>query len=128
MKDHQKDHPQLPVGKQPWAKPQRLQELVANSQMNLRKVFPKVQRAMQLYLAHRETEFILFRPIRVRSRFHSQFHLIAYKQHVLIASKQLDTFARKQLDMIVRKQSGMIARKQLGMFARHHLANKPMHN
>jgi hypothetical protein len=43
-----------------------LQEMVSESQRNLRKFFPKVQRSMQLYLAHRETEFILFRPIRVR--------------------------------------------------------------
>ena len=66
VKLYRRENAQLSLANQPWARCERLQEIVTNSQKNLRKFFPQVQRSMQLYLAHRETEFILFRPIRVR--------------------------------------------------------------
>lgn len=41
-----------------------LQDVVSRCKQNLKKVFPTVQHDMHLYLANKETEFILFRPIR----------------------------------------------------------------
>ena len=77
VKLYRKDNAQLTLTNQPWARCERLQELVSESQRNLRKFFPQVQRSMQLYLAHRETEFILFRPIRVILR-HLSFLIQAF--------------------------------------------------
>jgi hypothetical protein len=53
------------ISRQTWAKPELLQGYVAQATRQLKKQFPLVQRAMQLYLCNKETEFILFRPIRV---------------------------------------------------------------
>jgi len=49
---------------QPWAAEDGLQAAVANSIRLIKSQVPLLQRKMQLYLANRETEFILFRPIR----------------------------------------------------------------
>ncbi len=42
-----------------------LNEKVLDSMKNVKKVIPLVQQKMSLYLANKETEFILFKPIRV---------------------------------------------------------------
>jgi hypothetical protein len=49
---------------QPWGDPAALQQAVAETLRRVRAAVPAVQRRMQLYLANRETEFILFRPVR----------------------------------------------------------------
>lgn len=49
---------------QPWADPEEISVLVNESQKNIKTKVPEIQKSMQLYLANRETEFILFRPIR----------------------------------------------------------------
>lgn len=48
----------------PWASPQQISSLIQESQRNIKSKLAGVQRAMQLYLANKDTEFILFRPIR----------------------------------------------------------------
>merc|ERR1712066_773178 len=52
------------ISREPWAKPELLQSYSAQAARRLKKQLPLVQRAMQLYLCNKETEFILFRPIR----------------------------------------------------------------
>lgn len=47
--------------------PQLLGQLINDVKKNLKLKIPEVQRSMQLYLANRETEFILFRPIKVEN-------------------------------------------------------------
>lgn len=49
----------------PWAAPQKISSLIQESQRNIKSKLAAVQRAMQLYLSNKDTEFILFRPIRV---------------------------------------------------------------
>lgn len=49
----------------PWAAPQQISSLIQESQRNIKSKLAAVQRAMQLYLSNKDTEFILFRPIRV---------------------------------------------------------------
>lgn len=49
----------------PWAVPQQISSLIQESQRNIKSKLAAVQRAMQLYLSNKDTEFILFRPIRV---------------------------------------------------------------
>lgn len=44
--------------------PSQIADVVSSSQKNIRTHLPGIQRSMQLYLANRDTEFILFKPIR----------------------------------------------------------------
>ncbi|KAJ8735330.1 hypothetical protein PYW07_006950 [Mythimna separata] len=49
---------------QPWASPEEMAVAVKEAQKRVRAHLAPLQRSMQLYLANKETEFILFRPIR----------------------------------------------------------------
>jgi len=49
---------------QSWADPAAVQGVVTETIRRVKATVPAIQRKMQLYLANRETEFILFRPIR----------------------------------------------------------------
>jgi len=50
--------------KQHFGQPEVVRDYLTESQKCLRTRLPVVQRSLQLYLANRETEFILFRPVR----------------------------------------------------------------
>ncbi|XP_059143822.1 conserved oligomeric Golgi complex subunit 3-like isoform X2 [Physella acuta] len=50
---------------QPFATPEKVHDVVAETYKNLKTKLPMVQRSMSLYLANRDTEAILFRPIKV---------------------------------------------------------------
>uniref|UniRef100_A0A0K8TSY1 Conserved oligomeric Golgi complex subunit 3 n=1 Tax=Tabanus bromius TaxID=304241 RepID=A0A0K8TSY1_TABBR len=47
-----------------WASPQHISSLVQESQRLVKNKLAALQRSMQLYLSNRDTEFIIFRPIR----------------------------------------------------------------
>lgn len=47
-----------------WASPQQISGVVQESQRQIKSKLPALQRSMQLYLSNKDTEFILFRPIR----------------------------------------------------------------
>nr|CAG4647727.1 EOG090X02EM [Moina brachiata] len=49
---------------QPFGQPEVVNNCVVESQKILKSRLPSVQRSLQLYLANRETEFILFRPVK----------------------------------------------------------------
>lgn len=49
-----------------WASPQMISGIVQDAQRNIKTKLSGLQRSMQLYLANKDTEFIIFRPIRVR--------------------------------------------------------------
>ena len=50
---------------QPFASPESLQNIVAQTWKNLKNNKTKVQQSMTLYLANKDTEYILFKPIKV---------------------------------------------------------------
>lgn len=52
------------IREQPWASPDQLALIVRETQNKIKSSLAPLQRSMQLYLANKETEFILFRPIR----------------------------------------------------------------
>lgn len=60
----------------PWAAPQKISSLIQESQRNIKSKLASVQRAMQLYLSNKDTEFILFRPIRVSHNLASGDHVL----------------------------------------------------
>ncbi|XP_038208025.1 conserved oligomeric Golgi complex subunit 3 [Zerene cesonia] len=49
---------------QPWATASQIAVIVQEAQRRIKSHLAPIQRSMQLYLANKETEFILFRPIR----------------------------------------------------------------
>ncbi|KAJ2940633.1 hypothetical protein O0L34_g14741 [Tuta absoluta] len=56
--------PQEQLKLQPWASPDEIAVAVKEAQRRIKAHLAPLQRSMQLYLANKETEFILFRPIR----------------------------------------------------------------
>lgn len=52
------------VRNQLWASPTEVNTLVQETTRNIKTKLPLIQRSMQLYLANRDTEFILYRPIK----------------------------------------------------------------
>lgn len=48
----------------PWASPQQISGVIQESQRLIKRKLAGLQRSMVLYLANKDTEFILFRPIR----------------------------------------------------------------
>ncbi|KAH8260281.1 hypothetical protein KR026_008797 [Drosophila bipectinata] len=48
----------------PWASPQQISSIIQETQRLIKAKLSVLQRAMQLYLSNRDTEFIIFRPIR----------------------------------------------------------------
>lgn len=55
----------VPLPKQEFGKPQNLADIVNAAKRNIKAKLPEIKKYMKLYLANRETEFILFRPILV---------------------------------------------------------------
>ncbi|CAE1225454.1 COG3 [Acanthosepion pharaonis] len=53
------------VRNQPFAVAEKLHDVVAESYKNLKTRLPIVRRSMSLYLANKDTEYILFKPIKV---------------------------------------------------------------
>jgi len=49
----------------PWASPQQISSIIQETQRLIKAKLAVLQRSMQLYLSNRDTEFIIFRPIRV---------------------------------------------------------------
>ena len=54
---------------QPFASPENLQNVVAQSWKTLKANKSKVQESMALYLANKDTEYILLKPVKVRYLF-----------------------------------------------------------
>lgn len=54
----------LQLRQQQWASPQHVSEVCQSSQRLVKTELTGLQRSLQLYLSNRDTEFILFRPIR----------------------------------------------------------------
>lgn len=55
---------ELTVAGQDFGKAANVASIVKEAQKNMKSKIPDIQRSMQLYLANRETEFILFRPVK----------------------------------------------------------------
>ncbi|XP_041353506.1 conserved oligomeric Golgi complex subunit 3-like isoform X2 [Gigantopelta aegis] len=55
----------ITLRQQPFATPEKVHDVVTEAYRNVKTKLPGVQRSMSLYLANRETENILFKPIKV---------------------------------------------------------------
>ncbi|KAJ4440691.1 hypothetical protein ANN_08839 [Periplaneta americana] len=75
------------LAQQPFARADIIGQIVQETQRLIKNKLPVIQRSMQLYLANRETEFILFRPIKDGSQcrhcteIETLPHVLGFCQH-----------------------------------------------
>lgn len=63
---------QVKLKNQPFATPEVIGSIVSEMKRAIKNTLPVILRSMQLYLANRETEMVLYRPIKVRIMRNSQ--------------------------------------------------------
>uniref|UniRef100_H0VFP6 Conserved oligomeric Golgi complex subunit 3 n=1 Tax=Cavia porcellus TaxID=10141 RepID=H0VFP6_CAVPO len=68
--------PKYTLSQQPWAQPAKVSDLVAAAYKTIKTKLPLTLRSMSLYLSNKDTEFILFKPVRnniqqVFQKFHA---------------------------------------------------------
>ncbi|XP_028610074.1 conserved oligomeric Golgi complex subunit 3 isoform X1 [Grammomys surdaster] len=68
--------PTYTLSQQPWARPAKVNDLVATAYKTIKTKLPLTLRSMSLYLSNKDTEFILFKPVRnniqqVFQKFHA---------------------------------------------------------
>lgn len=68
--------PKYSLSQQPWAQPAKISDIVSSTYKTIKTKLPLTLRSMSLYLANKDTEFILFKPVRnniqqVFQRIHS---------------------------------------------------------
>ncbi|KAM4796810.1 conserved oligomeric Golgi complex subunit 3 [Rhinophrynus dorsalis] len=56
--------PKYSLSQQPWAQPVKINDLVSSTYKTIKTKLPGTLRSMSLYLANKDTEFILFKPVR----------------------------------------------------------------
>ncbi|RXN00492.1 Conserved oligomeric Golgi complex subunit 3 [Acipenser ruthenus] len=56
--------PKYNLSQQPWAQPAKINDIVATTYKTLKTKLPSTLQSMSLYLANKDTEFILFKPVR----------------------------------------------------------------
>uniref|UniRef100_K9IMX8 Conserved oligomeric Golgi complex subunit 3 n=1 Tax=Desmodus rotundus TaxID=9430 RepID=K9IMX8_DESRO len=69
--------PKYSLSQQPWAQPAKVSDLVTNVYKTIKAKLPLTLRSMSLYLSNKDTEFILFKPVRnnVQQVF-QKFHVL----------------------------------------------------
>ncbi|XP_063648209.1 conserved oligomeric Golgi complex subunit 3 isoform X7 [Pan troglodytes] len=68
--------PKYTLSQQPWAQPAKVNDLAATAYKTIKTKLPVTLRSMSLYLSNKDTEFILFKPVRnniqqVFQKFHA---------------------------------------------------------
>ncbi|XP_069496876.1 conserved oligomeric Golgi complex subunit 3 [Ambystoma mexicanum] len=56
--------PKYSLSQQPWAQPAKINDIVSSTYKIIKTKLPLTLRSMSLYLANKDTEFILFKPVR----------------------------------------------------------------
>nr|XP_020827002.1 conserved oligomeric Golgi complex subunit 3 isoform X2 [Phascolarctos cinereus] len=56
--------PKYTLSQQPWAQPVKVNDLVSSAYKTIKTKLPLTLRSMSLYLSNKDTEFILFKPVR----------------------------------------------------------------
>uniref|UniRef100_A0A8I3W1I3 Conserved oligomeric Golgi complex subunit 3 n=1 Tax=Callithrix jacchus TaxID=9483 RepID=A0A8I3W1I3_CALJA len=69
--------PKYTLSQQPWAQPAKVSDLAAAAYKTIKTKLPATLRSMSLYLSNRDTEFILFKPVRNNiQRVFQKFHVL----------------------------------------------------
>uniref|UniRef100_A0A8B9QNF1 Conserved oligomeric Golgi complex subunit 3 n=1 Tax=Anas platyrhynchos TaxID=8839 RepID=A0A8B9QNF1_ANAPL len=56
--------PKYSLSQQPWAQPAKINDMVSSTYKTIKTKLPSTLRSMSLYLSNKDTEFILFKPVR----------------------------------------------------------------
>uniref|UniRef100_A0A8D0L9C2 Conserved oligomeric Golgi complex subunit 3 n=1 Tax=Sphenodon punctatus TaxID=8508 RepID=A0A8D0L9C2_SPHPU len=56
--------PKYNLSQQPWVQPAKVNDLVSSTYKTIKTKLPSTLRSMSLYLSNKDTEFILFKPVR----------------------------------------------------------------
>uniref|UniRef100_A0A4W3J795 Conserved oligomeric Golgi complex subunit 3 n=1 Tax=Callorhinchus milii TaxID=7868 RepID=A0A4W3J795_CALMI len=56
--------PKYLLAQQPWAQPAKINDVVASTYKTIKNKLPPILRSLSLYLSNKDTEFILFKPVR----------------------------------------------------------------
>ncbi|XP_063160680.1 conserved oligomeric Golgi complex subunit 3 isoform X2 [Candoia aspera] len=56
--------PKYNLSQQPWAQPAKINDLVSSTYKRIKTKLPSTLQSMSLYLSNKDTEFILFKPVR----------------------------------------------------------------
>uniref|UniRef100_A0A8C4MCC4 Conserved oligomeric Golgi complex subunit 3 n=1 Tax=Equus asinus TaxID=9793 RepID=A0A8C4MCC4_EQUAS len=70
--------PKYTLSQQPWAQPAKVGDLAAGAYKKVKAQLPLTLRSMSLYLSNKDTEFILFKPVR------NNIQQVFQKFHVLL--------------------------------------------
>ncbi|KAM4701666.1 conserved oligomeric Golgi complex subunit 3 isoform 1-T1 [Discoglossus pictus] len=82
--------PNYSLSQQPWAQPVKISDLVSSTYKTIKNKLPLTLRSMSLYLANKDTEFILFKPVR------SNIQQVFQKIHMLLKEE----FSSEDLQII----------------------------
>ncbi|XP_056411390.1 conserved oligomeric Golgi complex subunit 3 isoform X2 [Hyla sarda] len=82
--------PKYSLSQQPWAQPVKINDLVSSTYKTIKTKLPVTLRSMSLYLANKDTEFILFKPVR------SNIQQVFQKIHMLLKEE----FSSEDLQII----------------------------
>ncbi|MEQ2180519.1 hypothetical protein GOODEAATRI_002001, partial [Goodea atripinnis] len=92
--------PTYSLSQQPWAQPAKINDIVMATYRVMKSKLPSTLQSMSLYLANRDTEFILFKPVRVNTSAQSDirqkicpvlFHQTVHHGHVRSLADPLRT-------------------------------------
>ncbi|XP_066562754.1 conserved oligomeric Golgi complex subunit 3 [Amia ocellicauda] len=70
--------PKYNLAQQPWAQPAKINDIVTATYRTMKTKLPMTMQSLSLYLANRDTEFILFKPVR------NNIQQVFQKLHALI--------------------------------------------
>ncbi|OCT95579.1 conserved oligomeric Golgi complex subunit 3 isoform X2 [Xenopus laevis] len=82
--------PKYSLSQQPWAQPVKINDLVSSTYKTMKTKLPVTLRSMSLYLSNKDTEFILFKPVR------SNIQQVFQKIHMLLKEE----FSSEDLQII----------------------------
>ncbi|XP_018420794.1 PREDICTED: conserved oligomeric Golgi complex subunit 3 [Nanorana parkeri] len=82
--------PKYSLSQQPWAQSAKINDLVSSTYKTIKTKLPVTLRSMSLYLANKDTEFILFKPVR------SNIQQVFQKIHMLLKEE----FSSEDLQII----------------------------
>ncbi|XP_043927984.1 conserved oligomeric Golgi complex subunit 3 [Protopterus annectens] len=90
--------PKYNLSQQPWAQPAKISDLLSSTYKTIKTKLPMTLRSMSLYLANKDTEFILFKP--VRNNIQQMFQRIHIMLQEEFSSEDLQIIACPSMDQV----------------------------
>ncbi|KAL4220408.1 Golgi transport complex subunit 3 [Mactra antiquata] len=93
---------QISLRQQPFAAPEKLHDVVAETYKMVKKHIPSIHRSMTLYLANKETEIILFKPIKANVQQRFQKLSVILNEHYSEEDRQIVACPRpEQINLLL---------------------------